>query len=108
VPETSAPGPAPQSKGPGLEAEVVLMTPNGFEPASITRTAGPFILMVHNHLPSSQMIIKLSPLAGGPAVREVPFPKEQYRWSDLVDLAPGIYNLTDELHASVCRITIKQ
>jgi hypothetical protein len=66
-----------------IEAELVTVTPHGFEPQEITRPPGPFLLMLDNHSGLRQVNLHLSREAGA-RLREVPVPhrglRRSHRW----------------------------
>ncbi len=98
---------SPSSQRQRIEGEIVSLSPNGFEPKQITRPAGPFLLVVGNesHLPSVTLL-----LVGdvGLPLRNVLVAREKRFWSDIVDLPPGNYKLTEAAHPGwVCNITIR-
>jgi hypothetical protein len=98
---------AAQSKRAGrqVEAELVTLRPNGFEPSEVTRPAGEFILMVENR-GGRAADLRLYAETGG-RLREVRSSEEEPDWNDLLDLHPGRYTLTDAARPeSVCHITI--
>jgi hypothetical protein len=89
-----------------IEAELVTVTPHGFEPQEITRPPGPFLLMLDNHSGLRQVNLHLSREAGA-RLREVPVPREQPNWSEVIALPPGRYVLTEADHPGwLCRLTI--
>lgn len=89
-----------------LEAEVIVLRERGFEPAEITRPAGPFFLAVDTRIGANKADLVLSRLTGG-QVREQKLPPGKRAWREQVDLPPGKYVLTvaDRPNA-VCAITI--
>jgi hypothetical protein len=96
---------APQTR---LETSVVSATPEGFEPAVITRTKGPFYLLVRNHTGQQQATLRIDQVGGG-HVGDTVIAKDTINWDNLFDLAPGTYNLTEALHPDwLCRINVKQ
>jgi len=89
-----------------IEAELVTVTPHGFEPQQITRPSGPFLLMLDNRSGLRQANLRLS-LEAGAQLREVPVPREQPDWSEVIALPPGRYVLTEADHPRwLCRLTI--
>lgn len=91
-----------------IESESITLRPTGFEPAFITRPAGRFLLMVDNRSGSPVMTLQLDKQAGASTrLRDVRIPREELDWSDVVDLHPGSYILTEAAHPErVCHITI--
>ena len=89
-----------------MEAELITVTPNGFEPLEINRPKGSFLLMVQNRSGLPDVAIQLNRKAG-PNLRALQLPREQPNWDDVIDLEPGRYVLTEADHPGwSCRITI--
>jgi hypothetical protein len=105
----SAPAPAlPQRTRPiaDFESELITITPHGFEPREITRPQGRFLLMIDNRSDLAATSLSLTREAG-PRTHEMRVPREEPNWSDVVDLTPGRYVLTEADHSSWgCLITI--
>jgi len=90
-----------------LEGELVALRPSGFEPKQITRRPGPFVLVIENdsRLPSFTMLLKGDV---GLPLRNVLVPREKRNWSDMLELPPGKYQLSEASHPEwVCNITIR-
>jgi hypothetical protein len=95
-----------QQTGLALEAEIITITPRGFEPAEITRPKGAFILLVDNRSELDEITFRLDHEAGH-RQHEVRVTREQWDWDGMVNLHPGIYMLTEASHPDwLCRITI--
>lgn len=95
-----------QKKKAQLEAEIITITPHGFEPSEITRPAGSFVLFIEDRSGFEQVSPQLTRLAGL-RVFNLRIPREQPDWSDVVNLQPGVYLLTDSDHPTwSCRVTI--
>lgn len=99
---------APQAKHAiaQIEAEIVTVTPHGFEPLEITRPQGSFLLMIDNR---SGLAISHPQLgrAAGERLRDITVPREDPNWSEVVDLPPGRYLLGEAGHPGwTCQITI--
>jgi hypothetical protein len=86
-----------QQTGSDLQAELITITPRGFEPAEITRPAGRFILMVENQAELPEVTFRLDQ-EGGSRLYEKQLPQEQPEWSEVLDLQPGTYLLTEADH----------
>ena len=89
-----------------LEAELVTVTPTGFEPGEITRPRGRFILAIDNRsgLDEVQMYLERET---GALVNSGPTRKGKLAWRDVIDLSPGVYVLRAANDESWrCRITI--
>ena len=90
-----------------LEGEVVTLRPSGFQPKQITRPAGPFLLLIENDSQVPSLTLRLSRQVG-PQLRAVSVRREERDWSDIVDLPPGNYVVTEASHpAWACHITIQ-
>lgn len=95
-----------QQTGSDIQAEIITITPTGFEPAEITRSAGRVILMVENRTDLEEVTFRLDQ-DGGAHLREVQLPRERPDWSEVIDLQPGTYLLTEVAHPDwLCRITV--
>ena len=89
-----------------VAAEIVTVTPRGFEPYVITRPARPFILAVENRSGLQSITLRLyKTLTGVPGTTLVPPPlfeialgREQLDWNDLEILPPGQYALVEANH----------
>jgi len=89
-----------------LQTEVITILPDGFEPSQITRPFGRVFLLVENHSGLGEVSLALEREAGAHLL-DVQVPREKLGWSDLIDLTPGEYVLTEANHADwVCKITI--
>jgi len=89
-----------------FEAELITITPHGFEPREITRPEGRFLLMVDNRSGVAATALALTSEVGL-RTREMRVPREEPNWSDIVDLPLGSYLLSDADHPRwSCRITI--
>ncbi len=90
-----------------MESELITMTPHGFEPREITRPKGAFLLLVDNRSGRATAPNARFTVEAGAQLREIVVPREQPNWSDVVNLEPGRYVLTDANHPSwTCHITI--
>lgn len=95
-----------QQAGSAREAEIITITPIGFEPSEVTRPAGSFILMVDNRSGLEEITFRLD-REGGSRVHEISMPREHPDWDGVVDPPPGTYLLTEASHPDwLCRITI--
>ena len=89
-----------------LEAEIVTITPTGFEPRELTRTQGRFILAIDNRsgLEEVQMYVERET---GARVHSSLNRKGKLAWRDVIDLPPGVYVLRAAYEESWrCRITL--
>ena len=89
-----------------LQAEIITVTPQGFDPPEITRAPGRFILMVENRSGLEAVTVRLDQ-ENGSRLYEKALPQEQPDWSEVVDLQPGTYLVTEADHGDwLARITI--
>jgi hypothetical protein len=105
---TASASAVPQRSRPiaDFESELITITPHGFEPQEITRPQGRFLLMVDNRSGVAATTLALTSEAGQ-RTREMQVPREAPNWSEVVELRPGRYVLTEANHARwSCRITI--
>lgn len=88
-----------------VEAEIITVRPTGFEPAEFTRPEGQFFISVENQSGLDEVNLRLGVENGG-RLYDVRKSRKQ-DWSDLMELRPGSYLLTEADHPDwVCRITI--
>lgn len=100
-------------KGGGFESsvqepdEVVLtLKPEGFIPSEITRGAGRFQLSVDNRSGVEELTLQLKG-ADGTQLREMRVAGGGGDWSEVFELTPGSYILSEANHSSwVCQITV--
>jgi hypothetical protein len=89
-----------------FEAELITITPHGFEPREITRPQGRFLLLIDNRSGVAATALALTSEAGM-RTHEMRVPREEPNWSEVVELPPGQYVLTEASHPRwSCRITI--
>lgn len=89
-----------------MEAELITVTPKGFDPPEIKRPAGQVFLLLENRSGASDLTFELNRIAGS-KLKEVNLKKGTLSWRPLVDLTPGDYALTEVNHPDwVCKITI--
>lgn len=90
----------------GTEVELITVRPYGFEPATIGRPHGKFVLMIDNRSKLADISVRLDRVQGG-RLKEVPMQKGRVNWFEHQNLPPGDYLLTEANHpAWVCRITL--
>jgi hypothetical protein len=91
-----------------IEGELLVVRPSGFEPKQIKRPPGqPFLLAIDNQsgLPNLSLVLNSSI---GPPVLKAALPREKKVWSEVLELPPGIYTLTESNHSDwVCTITVE-
>jgi hypothetical protein len=99
-----AAGVAVQTDTPRVEVEVVVLTPEGFQPAGIMRGLGPFILQVDNRTGIEQIEFTIlqqggnidGPTGGGSGggmIASATIGGGQIDWNSEYDLASGMYVL---------------
>lgn len=79
------------------EVEAVTITPDGFEPQQLERTAGPFVLSVINQSGMDALNIRIETELHG-RFREKSLPLITPYWRELIDPPPGRYVITEESH----------
>ena len=90
-----------------VEGEIVTIQPQGFDPAEIARPRGKFALVVDNRSGLDEVTLRLD-RENGPRQREAHVPHEGWNWSEVLELEPGRYVLTEANHPNwVCRIIIQ-
>ena len=88
-----------------VQAELITVTPTGFEPAELTRAKGRFLLAIDNQSGLDEMEFYFERETGGRV--NVPLSRRgKIAWREIVDLAPGTYILRATNDESWrCRIT---
>ena len=89
-----------------LEAEIVTVTPTGFEPSEITRPQGRFILAVDNRSGLNEVDLYFVRETGARLNSRLTR-KGKLAWREIIDFPPGTYILkagNDESWS--CRITL--
>lgn len=85
---------------------VVTLKPEGFIPSKITRGAGRFQLSVDNRSEVEELTLHLKG-ANGTQLREIRVARGSGDWSEVFDLTPGSYTLSEANHSNwVCQITV--
>jgi hypothetical protein len=91
-----------------IEGELIVLTSTGFQPRQLRRPVGrPFLLAVENRssLPVISIVLNSS---SGLLLRNVSLLREKLIWSDIIELPPGTYSLSEGSHPDwVCNITIE-
>jgi len=88
------------------QAELVTITPAGFEPAEITRPPGKFLFAIDNRSGMDELDLYLERETGG-RVNVSLSRKGRLAWREALDLTPGTYLLRASHDESWrCRITI--
>jgi hypothetical protein len=89
-----------------VQAELITLTPTGFEPAQLTRAKGRFQLAIDNRTGLDEVEFYFERETGGRA--NVPLSRRgKLAWREIVDLPPGTYILRATNDESWrCRLTI--
>jgi hypothetical protein len=89
-----------------VQAELITVTPTGFEPSEITRRRGRFLLAIDNQSGLDDVQFYFEREAGGRV--NVPLSRRgKLAWREIIDLTPGTYILRATNDESWrCRITI--
>jgi len=91
-----------------IEAEVLEIQPNGFEPAQISRPRGRIILSVNNRTGLDDLDLELT-TSDGHKVSKIKLKRKKPQWSELVDLPAGSYTLREASHPEwVCQFSISR
>ena len=94
--------PAPAS----VTVETVRLTPLGFEPKELERSAGKFLLGIDNRIGPIEFSFELVE-ENGHKVRQLKLPKGQIRLRKLLNLQAGRYTLTEVDHPEwTCSIVL--
>ena len=89
-----------------IAGELITLTSNGFEPASVTRVKGKFVLAVDNRTGLDGVSFDLS-RANGASERQKRLSDRRVRWREVVDLPPGNYVLRVSGHPEwSCHINV--
>jgi hypothetical protein len=89
-----------------VSAELLILTPEGFVPDHITRSAGPFLLTVADRSGLDQAALQLN-TQGGATLRSTLSTIQKAEAQEVFDLQPGTYLFTEANHPNlVCEITI--
>ena len=77
-----------------LEAVVVNLRPEGFEPAELTLAAGEYLFVVNNRTGLDEFALRLEREGQG-TMREARPPRRKRNWRQVLQLTPGTYVLTE-------------
>lgn len=89
-----------------LTVEMIAVGPNGFQPASLTRPAGRFLLGINNRSGLKELTFQLT-REDGRLMQEARVNPKQPNWRSLMNLPVGTYRLAETGHADwVCSIVI--
>lgn len=91
-----------------IEAELISIRSNGFEPTQITRPKGPFLLAIENRSGLKQIEFQLSAPVGM-RLFQIKRSWERSDWNQVVDPPVGHYVLTEANHPDwKCTISITE
>ncbi len=82
---------------PKLEVELVALTPTGFDPEKISRPKGAFLLVIQNRAGVNELAFQFDKDVGT-KLKDVKVAPKKASWSDVVDLNPGTYKMTELTH----------
>ena len=90
-----------------MTVEMISVGPDGFQPTSLTRPAGRFLLAINNRSGLKELTFQLL-REDGRLMQEARVDPKQPNWRSLVNLPPGAYRLTETTHADwSCTIIIR-
>jgi hypothetical protein len=93
------------SRGP-VEAELLVLRSEGFQPNEIRRPQGRFLLRVLNHSSEEEVSFTLTHESGS-SVKQLHLSKRQSKIKDYMNLPPGRYVIAEANHPDWnCTITI--
>jgi hypothetical protein len=99
APETSASAQAEQG--------VIRLLTSGFNPTSVTGSAGQYRLAVTRVSRDEEVVLQLKS-SSGEIVQEIRMPQEQTDWTTVIEIESGSYSLTVTNHPDwVCNITVQ-
>lgn len=79
------------------EVELVTLRATGFDPDTLTRPKGPFMLVIENRSGVSDLSYQFDKEVGA-KLKTIKHPVKSPSWADIVDLNPGTYKLTEDNH----------
>ena len=86
-----------QSPSSRIEAEIIVLRSEGFQPREIRRPPGRFLLALQNQSSEEEVSLVLTQ-ESGPSLRQIRFAKGQSKLRDFIELPPGRYVLTETNH----------
>jgi hypothetical protein len=105
-PPLAAQAAQPTPDADAVKAELITLTPRGFEPAALTRPKGRMLLVVDNRSGLREMTLRLD-AEHGQRLKEIHRGRGRLDAQELLDLPPGRYLLTEAEHpAWRCLITL--
>jgi hypothetical protein len=109
---TPMPGAARGLQDDGPSVKLVTLGPGGFEPRELTSSKNRFILMIDNLTGLDDILIQLYRSGAGSVPRakihEVSMPGGRINWTNLFELDPGEYLLTEARHPGWdCKLTVR-
>jgi len=98
--------PEAQSSEEQVEVEVITVRASGFEPREITRPQGAFRLAITNHSGATELVLHLDRVQGN-RLHEVRLPQGRITWTQVLNLPPGDYALSEQNHPDwICLIQL--
>lgn len=89
-----------------MTVEMISVGPEGFEPTSLTRPGGRFLLAINNRSGLEELSLQLI-REDGKLMQQARVNRKRPNWRSIVNLPAGAYRLTETTHADwVCRIVI--
>ena len=89
-----------------MTVEMISVGPEGFEPTSLTRPSGRFLLAINNRSGLDELSIQLI-REDGKLMQQARVNRKRPKWRSIVNLPAGVYRLTETTQADwVCRIVI--
>lgn len=96
--KSTAPGTStPQTRAKLTDSVLLTITPRGFDLKEITVPAVPFFLLVENRSGLSNISLSLQ-RDGGALIKNARVEHEELDWTELLDLAPGNYVISEASH----------
>jgi hypothetical protein len=80
-----------------IEVEILKIEPSGFQPAEISRPAGPFVLIIRNRSGAQGLLLRLR-RRGAEGFREIQLSRRRTIWRGQLDLPAGTYVLAEVNH----------
>ncbi|HJT29924.1 MAG TPA: hypothetical protein VJ784_21085 [Pyrinomonadaceae bacterium] len=91
-----------------IEEVLLVLTGSGFAPAEARPHGKKFLLSLDNRTEVKELTLRMA-RSDGVQIREIHVPAGGGDWSELFELSPGTYKLSEANHESwLCTITIKE